>query len=320
MASLIEDSIYEIICKHSYTFLKKKNVIGIGLGYKFIKGFDTGEPSLHILVKDKINLNNLYKNDRIEKSFFGIKTDVIKIGEFKESNSLKGLPLTPSKFQSKVRPIRAGYSISATKGKYAGTIGAVVFSNEKNKPCILSNNHVLTYNNTLGKGTSIIQPGGKDSKISSENKIAKVQKLIKLKFFNGLKITSVEDYPVNYVDCAIAKINSKIEYDTTIERIGVINNTIMPEVNMPIRKIGRSTAYTTGRIRTIKAIVLLSYANGDCFFKDQILATNMSKVGDSGALVLGKNNNVVGLLNGNSEDATFINPIDPVLKLLNIHF
>jgi hypothetical protein len=48
------------------------------------------------------------------------------------------------------------------------------------------------------------------------------------------------------------------------------------------------------------------------------MAESMSAPGDSGSIVLDEENYVIGLLYAGSDSATLINPINPVLKALNV--
>ncbi len=104
----IEDKIRKISYSHYHHLLSLKNVVGVGLGHKWINGVNTYEPCLHVLVKNKVSKQYLCCQHLIPKTYMGLRTDVIDL-EFSTTNETPfnkdldkkiKLLLTPSK-QSK---------------------------------------------------------------------------------------------------------------------------------------------------------------------------------------------------------------------------
>jgi hypothetical protein len=62
----------------------------------------------------------------------------------------------------------------------------------------------------------------------------------------------------------------------------------------------------------------VSYGPGQATFQGQLMASGMSKPGDSGSVILDMENYVVGLLFAGSDVATLLNPIQFVLRTLNV--
>jgi hypothetical protein len=90
-------------------------------------------------------------------------------------------------------------------------------------------------------------------------------------------------------------------------------------VGTVVKKAGRTTNFTTGRITAINATVDVGYGGGRVArFVDQIITTNMSAGGDSGSLVLSMDNVAVGLLFAGSSVATIANQIENVRSLLRV--
>ena len=87
-----------------------------------------------------------------------------------------------------------------------------------------------------------------------------------------------------------------------------------------MKKTGRTTNFTTGRITAINATVDVNYGGGKVArFKDQIVTTNMSAGGDSGSLVVTvQENTAVGLLFAGSASAMIANQIENVRSLLKV--
>jgi hypothetical protein len=80
-----------------------------------------------------------------------------------------------------------------------------------------------------------------------------------------------------------------------------------------VKKTGRTTNFTTGRVTVIGATVNVNFGGGQIAkFCNQIVTTDMSAGGDSGSLVLDLANKPVGLLFAGSAVATILNPIATV--------
>jgi len=105
-----------------------------------------------------------------------------------------------------------------------------------------------------------------------------------------------------------------------ILEVGVVSGTVSAALGMPIRKSGRTTAFTTGEITVLDATVSVSYGVGRvATFEEQIVAGPISQGGDSGSLVVsGSELKAVGLLFAGSDQSTIINPIQAVLDCLSV--
>jgi hypothetical protein len=209
-----------------------------------------------------------------------------------------------------IRPALAGVSIGHYRGG-AGTFGAVVYDRKTGEPLILSNNHVLANTSLTDEkrgeiGDSIVQPAVMDKKSKELGVLA--------------KYVPLNPYPSpNVVDCALAKPLSEQDISPEILEIGTVAGVCEPVVGMEIKKSGRTTGYTTGKIRALNATINVSYGNGQTIkFEKQIVASPMSRPGDSGSLVLNRENKAVGLLFAGSDLSTIINPINYVLEMLGV--
>ena len=86
-----------------------------------------------------------------------------------------------------------------------------------------------------------------------------------------------------------------------------------------VQKTGRTTSWTLGRVISISTTVDINYREaGNAFFRDQIIATDMSAGGDSGSLVLTLDGTAMGLLFAGPPQATIIDHIQSVRDLLRI--
>jgi len=315
---------------------KKANVVGVGVGYKEVKGAKTSDLALKVLVQDKVPPSALSAKDAVPAKVDGMVTDVLAVGKVTAFQNHK----------ARHRPAMPGISI----GHYAitaGTFGAVVRDAQSNQRLILSNNHVLANSNSADKGDSILQPGRADGGKDPQDRIADLERFVRIRFigeddnggskcpiarfFSSLLNTlsaitgsktrlvpiSGQDVP-NLVDAAVAKpVNDDIISDEILE-IGVVQGTAEAVLGLKVRKSGRTTGYTEGEVNALDASIKVGYGNQTALFEQQILTNDMSDPGDSGSLIVDEQNHAVGLLFAGSTTVTVINPISAVLSALNI--
>ncbi|NLM97937.1 MAG: hypothetical protein GX175_10095 [Halanaerobiaceae bacterium] len=329
----------DILNRYKKSILKKKNVIGVGFGYKERKGRTTEEEALIVLVKKKVPVSKISKKEIIPQRVQEYKTDVIEIGEvvFHQDRT------------KKLRPARPGVSIGHYKVS-AGTFGAVVRDKKTGTPLILSNNHVLAnisngIDNRARKGDPILQPGTYDDGRTPGDIIGYLERFVPIHssegrpdcgvaisiekavnfflhlFRNNYNFRLFKDGETNLVDCAVAKTAGDGLIASKMIEIGDVLGVTEPEINMEVKKSGRSSGLTKGRIVAIEATLTVNMNETDtAVFEDQFITTPLSKPGDSGSLILDMNNNAVGLLFAGSEKATVCNRISNVLEKLSVKF
>lgn len=302
--------------------LSLSNVIGIGYGLKEIAGELTDQNSIVVMVSKKVPEIRLTQDEIVPKFIEGIISDVIEVGHVSvrrcrpdhDQNLAPDILEFNNARKLRWRPAPGGVSIGHYKIT-AGTLGAVVYDRCRGRKFILSNNHVFA-NSTNGKdhraskGDPILQPGPINGGTVKCDTIARLYRYVPLK-----------DKGINIVDAAVARPLRPRLIDPYILGIGTVKGTSLPELGMIVKKSGRTTGVTYGRIRVINAIVSVHYHNGRILkFTDQILVNAFDQPGDSGSLVLDEYNRAIGLLFAGSDRYTFINPINPVLDLLGVEF
>ena len=309
----LKNKILDISHNHCEYLLNLQNVNGIGYGYKYVNGINTLEPCIHVLVKNKIDSKNMSKNNFIPKNYMGIKTDVIQVGDIVLENR--------NIFKNKVRPLQGGCNIGAAGINSYGTICCIVKKIVKINDeemvfyYTLSNNHVLADYNRYPIGSAFLQPSGTFNGKYPDDVIAGLETFIPIKFIDGT------NKPINYVDCAIARIANHQLISNKILSIGIINGVTKPKVDMKIRKSGVSTGLTYGYITSlgISLKVDVSSLNKKAFFQDQLLIQVETKPGDSGSSIINENNEIVGMHMGSGGDGYSVsNDINLVLDNLNV--
>ncbi|MFP4661492.1 MAG: serine protease, partial [Halanaerobiales bacterium] len=316
----VMDEISKVYEENQDEILQKENVIGIGVGYKYVDGKKTEEPCITIFVSQKLMETQLREKDIVPKEISEYKTDVVEIGEIFAGELLTKVKQDDNKsaaLNHRMRPVRGGLSVGHYKIT-TGTIATAVYDADSypgnpGKYYILSNNHVLANSNDAKVGDVILQPGPYDGGQDPDDVIARLSRYIPIKF------STENNNPLNYADAAIAEGNF-FDIDRQIYWIGNIRGSREEiEIGEIVQKTGRTTHYTTGEVISVNATVDVSYGSaGVARFARQIVTSNMSAGGDSGSLVCDLDGNAVGLLFAGSSKATIINNISYVTRLLNI--
>jgi hypothetical protein len=316
--------------------LAKRNVVGVGLGHKISDGEDTGELSVVVSVARKEPISALSPQDLVPKALDDMRTDVVETG------ILRAFPDEPTERgpRDRWRPVAPpGVSV----GHYmitAGTFGCLV--QRGGELFILSNNHVLANVNECAEWDPILQPGPADGG-GPEDRIARLARYVPLVFETEESECEIADLAANLlnaisgafgsshqlqavkmgrgtnrVDAALARPLSPNQVTHEILGIGAPVGVGSASLGTEVQKSGRTTGYTQGRITQVDATMRVDYYGPKALFTGQLVASPMSRGGDSGSAILDMDRRVVGLLFAGSEGATILNPIDEVLSVLDV--
>lgn len=334
------DRFMKTLEKAKWRLLGRKNVVGVGVGYKHVGMQRTEQPAIIVFVKQKEAPENLSREHLVPFKINGLDTDVIEIGEVR---------LLDEERTKHVRPARPGLSI----GHYrvtAGTFGAVVRDKTTGELLILSNNHILA-NATDGKdgrsavGDPILQPGEYDGG-TRDDRIANLVRYIPIykgeapatcPVANGAaRIANMFVHAIrpkyqlkffkrgdtqNVVDCAVARPTRPDVITDEVVGIGRIAGVEKARPGMRVVKSGRTTGITRGVVTAMGATMEVKLDdNNAAYFSDQVICDMKSQGGDSGSLVLNESNKAVGLLFAGSDKVTVFNNIQTVLDKLNVEF
>lgn len=335
------DTVKATLREQCELLLKRSNVVAVGVGYKKTAGETTTELGIICSVSEKKGEAKLSAQDIVPKSIHGVMTDVVQTGVIRARQA-------PTE---RFRPAPGGVSIGH-RDITAGTLGCLVKRNAQT--FILSNNHVLANSNNSQIGDAILQPGPHDGGTFPDDHIANLADFVPIslssggglppipsecpvgnniaKFLNffaekvdsrtrlqAVRLPETQAEGDNLVDAAIAGPLNVDDVSDEILNIGQLAGATSAELGMALKKMGRTTGFTTGTVDQIDVTVNVQYGQGlIARFVDQIIAGPMSQGGDSGSAVLNDDNQLVGLLFAGSEQTTVINRIENVFDALRI--
>jgi hypothetical protein len=278
-----------------------ENIVGVGISEKIVGNRLTDEPCIAVYVVAKKPRGQVATDMLVPEAVDGIPTDVVETGELRRQP-----------FKGRYRPAPGGVSVGHFKIT-AGTLGCLVTKGRA--LYILSNNHVLADSNKGKIGDPILQPGPIDGGKVPADVIAKLSQFVPIKFGGA----------PNQVDCAIAQTSPTLvtPLDRCYGKIGL--PPVACRLNLLVKKCGRTTQFTRGRITDCNATVRVSYGtSGTAVFQQQIIVVSLTAVpfsqgGDSGSLIVtDTGNRPVGLLFAGSATHTIANPIAAVLGALGV--
>lgn len=216
------------------------------------------------------------------------------------------------------RPVPIGVS-AGHPDVTAGSIGARV--TDGNAVYILSNNHVLANENDASLGDAALQPGAYDGGMAPADSIGWLYDFEPIDFDGG----------DNIIDAAIARsITANLGLSTPTGAYGVPSSTTVDaSPGQAVQKFGRTTGLTEGEVSELSVTVDVCYecAGAMCRkckksarFVDQLGITpgSFSGGGDSGSLIVDRDNHPVGLLFAGSSSRTLANRIDPILQRFKV--
>jgi len=296
---------------HETRLFRKRNVVGVGIAKKVVRGRETDEPCVVVFVERKVPRAELRPKDLIPETIETMKTDVVETGRIQALQARTG----------RWRPAPGGVSI----GHYRITAGTLaVVARRAGVRMILSNNHVLANANAAAIGDPILQPGAYDGG-TDRDRIATLEAFVPV-VFDGfldwlLSLFGIARPVRNVVDAALGKPLNDADLSDEVLEIGTPSGTASGTIGMSVRKSGRTTGLTEGKITAVAATVRVFYGlTRTARFRDQLVASALSQGGDSGSLIVDPDHRAVGLLFAGSSNTTILNPIGEVERLLGIGF
>jgi hypothetical protein len=298
------------------------NVHAVGIGRKIVDDKETKQLCVRVYVVQKLAESLLSAKSKIPETIDGIPTDVIE----SPPAFIQAAPACTLNRKKRQRPVVAGISTAhfqVTAGTLSYFFHSTKTGDDPNAVYALSNNHVYADVNQAHIGDALYQPGPADGGTALDH-FANLSRFVKIKL-GGVK--------VNRVDCAIGKLLPGITYRATVCTIGKITGTNVAVEGMLVRKHGRTTGYTEGKVTddSYDALVGMDHSNPAivALFKEQMRIERIAPYpaiglgGDSGSLVVMKSaRKAVGLYFAGPTSGVYgvANHIKNVLTELQIQF
>ncbi len=205
----------------------RPNIVGITVGNKYKNGKKTAQKAIRVHVKSKTQLSKIPSDHRLPEFIEGVPIDVMQTTKPKSQgrivdHSVSGLKCR--KIDGKQETIQPGVSIGfAGKNGKPGTLGAIVWDIEDNRPMALTAGHVLDTPNFK----VVTHPAGFPTK---SHKIGTFKR-------------SGESVDAALVDLVIKRYSPKLfAINKSFTAIG------NPTQGDRVKKIGASTGLTCGEI------------------------------------------------------------------------
>lgn len=270
-----EEEIRRVQKEEEDYLLSLPNVEGVMVDEKITAGEGTGKLAIVVMVREKVDVEDLDEDDVVPSSVDGVCTDVQETGEIVAGGALDiGPPmLGPDGLdrQGRHRPVPFGVSIGHPDVT-AGTVGWL-YENDAGAQWAGSNNHVLANINRGELGDPILQPGPEDGGQTGEDRAG------------GLAYYKPIEDGVT-VDLALyRKLAEHENRFTGVEKPirGVVDDISRGDT---LVKTGRTTAVTRGKVRATGASVNVRYPpEGSIKLTEVIVTTKMLEGGDSGSPV-----------------------------------
>lgn len=244
--------------------------VGFGLGY------DKPEFFWYIFVENQATVVLIREQCSAAQAGFSLYPLLTPRNEMEELEATVALP---------DRIVLGGVSIGHLLARSIGTLGGVLRVGDQKYA--VSAAEVLAPDGAK-LGDMIVQPSIEDSphKMYSMGRLAVVSKL----GFGS----------INDLDAAIATVDSEVPTSPRIREIGRPNEVAEPELAMNVRKTGRSTGFTEGKILSTDARIKVIRGDKEYIMQDQFIVMaesgEFAKRGDEGAFIFDNNNDLVGMI------------------------
>lgn len=314
--------INKIINDFAYMFLQNSNIVAVGNGNKEVNGVNTNIPGLVFFVKKKVSTNLLNPLMIIPKRINGVITDVLEEGEGKAERTYYNKSYLKAFYKS--MPALGGgcLSIDVSEDKmYISTLGYTVTERRTRESIyFLASAHFLDIKGGFRLGKQVNYSRGVNNDNEEIWLLGLMRKIVPIKYSNKfIPITyNLSDAGIGYVGVNNSKTKEFI-YS------GLMNGKFVKDIEKikkgdVIYKVGVSTGYTEGIVKSLNAIAKFSdRSNREYYMKDQIVVEMRANEGDSGSLGINKKNDkAFGMLNGGDANYSYFSDIFNVFKELDI--
>jgi len=296
-------------------FLSRPGVIGVDIGEKVTGGLPTGRAAIVVYVCAK----GPGHPRQIPREVGGVLTDVV--AESIVLHRAMVARVAESVVAERYPVLRGGISIGPARtfrvvppevpkaGEYviAGTLGAFAVTRDEHRKVLgLTTFHVGCVDDSWSVGDEFVHPSRVDGGVPGADLVAVLDRAAL----------------AGSVSAAGLRMGAR-PFRAEVVDIGAVTGSARAEVGSTVRKRGRTTGLTYGVITSTDATVRLDFGPGVGVrtLRDQIRVYSSERFGDhgdSGAVLVDADNRVVGLYVAGSGSTGFANPVEPVLRQLDV--
>ena len=302
-------------------------VVGVDIGEKITGGRRTGRLGIVVYVRHKYSAARLRRDQVVPAEIEGVVTDVVADDAVLHRALLaRDAEFPPARGAERHDHVLGGISIGPWRsvvlappdaprpGEYVivGTLGALVTDRTGNgRIMALTTFHAACVDDAWAVGDEMVHPSRADGGTGPAD------------VFGTLCRAALS----GSVDGAAILLAPDLFHRPSIVDIGLVTGSAVAARGTVVRKRGRTTGLTTGRIVSVDATVRLDYRDGlgirtlrDQLRIEAVGGGPIGDYGDSGSAFVDNDNRVVGLyVAGNAAGtAAFASPIGKVLQELDV--
>jgi hypothetical protein len=313
-------NIRQVHWMHRAQLIARSDVVAVGVGFRSRDGKATQDPVIKVMVAEKKPLSLLRPSERLPTTLrLGSLVAEVDVDEIAPPRvPPKSRPLVTPRpadphLATERRPLAGGFSISHVDFPI-GTLAVGVEDLLGGWRCVLSCNHVLGRLGHGHVGDAVVQPGIDDGGVYPVDAVGGLLRYVPL-HFNG--------FP-NWADAAIAACAPE-DVTSHVHGIGPVHESACASSVSPgdaVTKVGRSSGLTRGTVVMTDTSVnpnykALGFSDPSVLFMDQIVVDIHAEYGDSGSLLLDRDNRAIGMLFGGVKYSWF-NPFRAIEWLLAV--
>ena len=339
--------------------LRRANVVGVAVGNKGSKEDAAGEKAVVVLVERKLPLAALTRRDRVPGAIDGVRTDVYEVGYLRALATPRDRfrPTMPAGVSMGHYRITAGTLGAMVIDRFSGE--RLILSNNhvlanandaragdvvlqpaprdggRNPADVVAHLERFIPLRFIGEPPPPPEPV---KRVRPAPDAGRILRLL-VNMINLMNEMSGSDWRVqtaaapgsalaaqratlasdNHFDAALARPVQQGMFTNELRGVGLVRGTRAPALGMAVRKTGRTTDHTIGKVVLLNATVNVAYGKKTARFTGQVITSPMSLGGDSGSLIVHRDERVaVGLLFAGSTQATIFTPIQPLLDALDV--
>ena len=270
----------------------RRNLVGIGVAEKRVKGKATGKAAITFYVRHKVrDLRKLRKDLRLRKKFKGMLCDVVQVGIIRAA---QGNP-DPSAFNKRLFP---GCQIGVAGGS-PGTLGGFV-RDDAGDVYLVTNSHVVAPDGGNAVGATVFQPapGSPGSRAVAT-------------------VTDMGEIGGDDLDVAFARLEKEFEdalFD--IPHVGALAGLGTPDKSENVAMFAQFSGHMEGSLFSVDSDVEVLFEDSGIsrIFRGvlALVPSDFADRGDSGAFIVDNDNTLIGLLFAVSGSRSFAIPIQKV--------